>query len=140
MQTIRLIRSKHQIIMNKMVWMISYNWILKCSLWCLMLGACCFSANLRFCWRLSVLLFIFNNAPFISQFARLFVFAVNVSTWHFINTAVKALFIHFEYHWHLASYVSHFCVIIITLFHTFSSVIAAYWIVQLRLLLPRLPL
>ena len=40
----------------------------------------------------------------------------------------KALCIHFEYHWHLASYVSHFSVIIIALFHTFSSVLASCWI------------
>ena len=40
----------------------------------------------------------------------------------------KSTFIsHFEYHWHLVSYVSHFIVIIIALFHIFSSVIAACW-------------
>ena len=97
--------------MNKMVWMISNNWILKCSF---VLDAGELVASVRTWSSDEVSLHSLHLLALILShpLRDCLSFTLNVLTWHFSITILQSTFIlHVERHWHLA-----------LMFHTLVSV------------------
>ena len=99
--------------------MTSNNWILKFSRWCCMLGALVLQ-----CEHGLLLMSIYSCLYLVKHHLIHNLQDCLCSFWmHQSGTLLtlwfKALLIHFEYHWHLASQVSHFIVTIISLFSHF---------------------
>ena len=90
-----------------MVWMISNNWICICSLWCWMLGALLFQFEVGL-----LLISIYSCLYLVTHHLSHNLRDCLCSRWTYqhdtlLTLLFKALLIHFEYHWHLASCVSH---------------------------------